>query len=157
MAKVEVRRRIGAPPEAVWTVLADVAGHVSWMEDARAITFTTAGPVGHGTGFDCVTVIGPVRLVDHMEITSWEPGRAIAIRHVKPIAGTGRITLAPTTDGSPATVVTWSEDLTLPWWLGGPAGDVVAARILHRVWGRSLANLEGLVEPRSTEPGPPSR
>jgi uncharacterized protein YndB with AHSA1/START domain len=152
MAKVEVSRRIGASPEEVWAVLADVAGHVSWMEDARAITFTTAGPVGPGTGFDCVTVIGPVRLVDHMEVTEWEPGRAMAIRHVRPVAGTGRITLDPTTDGGPATLVTWSEDLRLPWWLGGPAGDVLAARILHRVWRRSLANLQALVESRPRPP-----
>jgi uncharacterized protein YndB with AHSA1/START domain len=144
VARVEVSRRIEATPEEVWDVLADIAGHVSWMEDARAITFTTPMRTGPGTGFDCDTVIGPIRVRDHMEVTEWEPGRVMAIRHVNPVVGTGRIALEATDDGG--TVVTWAEDLSMPWWLGGPLGDRAAVLILHRVWGRSLANLQRLVE-----------
>ncbi|MGH9118148.1 MAG: SRPBCC family protein [Acidimicrobiales bacterium] len=143
MARVEVSRHIAAPPETVWAVLADLAGHVSWMEDARAITFTTRRRSGVGTEFDCHTVIGPVRLVDHMAVTEWTPPRSMAIRHVKPVTGTGRITLEPRPGGG--TIVSWSERLRLPWWLGGPAGGLVAARVLDRVWSRSLERLERLV------------
>lgn len=143
MTRVHVSHVIDASPAGVWAVLADLAGHVSWMEDARAITFTTDQRTGVGAGFDCHTVVGPVRFLDHMTITEWKPERAIAIRHVTPVSGTGRITLEPV--GRETTLVTWSERIRLPWWLGGPVGGAVAARVLQRLWGRSLRNLERLV------------
>jgi uncharacterized protein YndB with AHSA1/START domain len=148
VSEIRVTRVINVGPDVVWRELADVAGQVAWMEDARAITFTTDQRAGEGTTFDCHTVLGgPIRFTDRMTITEWDPPRALSIRHLKPTTGTGRITLDPVPGGS--TRVTWAETLQLPWRLGGPPVSAVVARILHRLWSRSLENLARLVEPPS--------
>ena len=54
-----------------------------------------------------------------MEITEWEPERAMGVRHDGLVTGTGRFTLEPLDDGR-RTRFTWEEELTFPWWLGGP-------------------------------------
>jgi hypothetical protein len=142
--RVQVEVVIDADVDEVWAQLADIGGHVSWMVDAKAITFVTPRHQGRGTTFDCETVIGPIRLLDRMEVTEWDEGRALAIRHLRPVRGTGYIGLEPA--GRGATRVTWAEDLRLPWWLGGPAGAAAARPILERLWGRSLTNLKRIVE-----------
>lgn len=146
MVKVQVSVRIRASAREVWDVLGDVASHVTWMDDAEAIRFTTPQRTGVGTGFDCDTHIGPFRLVDHMEITEWRPRRAMGVRHTALVTGTGRFTLRRARRG--ATRVTWEERLRFPWWFGGPAGAAVARAVLRRVWRRNLGNLKAVVERR---------
>ena len=51
------------------------------MADAEVIRFLTEQTAGVGTRFECVTKVGPIRLTDEMEITEWEPGRAMGVRH----------------------------------------------------------------------------
>ncbi len=128
----------------MWDVLADVADHVRWMEDAASITFTSDKRSGEGTTFDCVTSVGPVRMTDRMEITEWEPPHAMGVRHVGAVTGTGVFTVAPR--GRHASLFTWTEQLTFPWWLGGPIGAVVSRPILEWIWRRNLVNLRALVE-----------
>jgi len=41
MTRIRVRAATDAPRGAVWTRLADIADHVEWMADARAIRFTS--------------------------------------------------------------------------------------------------------------------
>ena len=136
---------IDAPPARVWEVLEPIERHVDWMVDAIAIRFTSEARRGVGTRFDCDTKFGPVKLVDEMEITEWTPPRVMGVRHVGLVTGTGRFTLEETAGGE--TLVTWSEDLVFPWWLGGRAGAAVGGRlVLARVWRRNLRALKHLVE-----------
>ena len=149
MPGVRVATVIDAPPDRVWQVLADVADHVDWMEDAARITFTSEQRSGEGTTFDCVTRVGPLRLTDRMEITEWEAPHAMGVRHVGAVAGTGVFTVAPR--GHAASLFTWTEELTFPWWLGGRIGALVGRPVLERIWRRNLANLRALVEQRVAE------
>jgi carbon monoxide dehydrogenase subunit G len=142
---------VDAPPARVWDYVRDVATHIEWMDDAVAIRFISAQRQGVGTTFECDTRIGPLRLTDTMVVTSWEPGRAIGIRHHGLIGGTGRLTLRRR--GRRRTKVTWAERLRFPWWLGGPAGALVGGRVLRRVWRRDLANLRGRFSSAAAEPG----
>ena len=123
----------------MWADVRDIASHVQWMEDAVEIRFLGRLRSGVGTSFDCVTRVGPVTLVDRMEVTSWEPGRSIGVRHVGVVSGEGRFTLRRAWGGR--TRFTWEERLRFPWWLGGPVGAVVGAPVLRRVWRRNLRNL----------------
>ena len=145
MSGIRVATVIDARPEVVWFALADVADHVRWMEDAVSITFTSGQRSGEGTTFDCVTRIGPIRLTDRMAITEWEPPHAMGVRHVGAVTGTGVFTVAPR--GRNASLFTWTEQLTFPWWLGGRLGSIVGRPVLERIWKRNLANLRDLVEP----------
>ncbi len=139
MARIRVSVVIPASPRQVWDDVRNISSHVEWMTDALAIRFTSERRSGTGEAFDCDTRVGPFRMTDRMEITDWEEGRMIGIRHVGWVRGTGRFTLRPARHGR--TRFTWQERLQFPWWMGGPAGALVAAPIMRRIWRGNLANL----------------
>ena len=135
MRRIVVRRKLRAPVETVWDALADIASHVEWMADARAIRFTSASTEGVGTTFDCDTKVGPLRLTDKMEVTEWDPERAMAVRHVGLVTGDGRFTLQPARRG---TMLSWEEGLRFPWRI--PAIPAVA--VLRLIWRGNLRRFE---------------
>lgn len=149
MARITVSTTIDASPAAVWAVVEDVGSHVEWMADAEAIRFTSASTSGVGTTFECDTRVGPLRLTDLMEITRWEPGRAMGVRHVGLVTGDGVFTLSPAGRRfrrRTATRFQWSERLVFPWWMGGPVGGVVGGRIMRLIWQANLRRLKAIVE-----------
>lgn len=137
---------IDAPPDVVWAAIEPIERHVEWMSDAEAITFETSQRRGAGTRFRCDTRIGPIHLVDAMEVTGWNPGMAMGVRHTGIVTGTGTFTLTPI-DLERRTRFSWNERLHFPWWLGGPAGAAIAAAtVLPMVWRRNLATLRRIIE-----------
>lgn len=149
MGRVRVATTIDAPPSQVWAEVEQLERHVAWMADAESITFTSRSRRGAGSTFDCVTRVGPIRLVDRMEVTEWRRGRSIGVRHVGVVTGSGRFTLRRARGGR--TRFTWEERLVYPVWLGGRLGGVVGDRIMARVWRANLRRLAALVEPGSGE------
>jgi hypothetical protein len=131
----------------VWARLADIADHVQWMADARAIRFTGEHRSGVGTTFECETRVGPLRTIDVMEVTEWRRGRCLGVRHTGVVSGAGRFVLRRGRRGR--TRITWDERLRFPWWLGGPAVGLVAAPVLRLVWRGNLRRLASLVENRA--------
>ena len=145
MARIRVSTTIDATPAEVWAVVEDIAGHVEWMDDAVAIRFTSASTRGVGTTFDCETKVGPIRLTDRMEVTEWAPRKAMGVRHVGLVTGSGVFTLRRKRGGR--TTFTWTERLRFPWWMGGPAGAAVGSRVvMRRIWRRNLEHLKAIVE-----------
>ena len=139
MARIRVRTTIDAPPAQVWLALSDLASHVTWMQDAVAIRFLTERTYGVGARFECDTKVGPLRLTDVMEVTEWSPGKALGVRHVGVVTGTGRFTMQRARGDR--TRVAWVEDLRFPLWLGGAATAQAAKPVLRRIWRRNLAAL----------------
>ncbi|MFA5884093.1 MAG: SRPBCC family protein [Acidimicrobiia bacterium] len=136
--RIDLCTEIPATPEAVWAAIEDLGTHTEWMADAERITFVTDQRAGVGTQFDCLTVIGPLRTTDRMTVTEWEPGAVMGIEHEGAVTGTGRFTLAPAPRG---TQLCWSEELTFPWWMGGPVGEIAGKPVLAWVWRRNLSRL----------------
>lgn len=152
MSQLSVSIDISATPEQVWAAVEPIEDHVDWMHDAVAIRFQTDQRRGIGTAFLCDTKVGPLSLVDHMEITDWVPGSTMGVRHVGVVTGTGRFTLTPIDLGR-RTRFAWDESLTFPWWLGGPVGALIGGRIVLRaIWKRNLRELKRIVE-RRVAPG----
>ena len=148
MTRIRVTADYAAPPDVVWAVVEHVDTHVDWMADAETIRFLTAQTSGVGTSFECVTRIGPVRLTDRMEITEWEPGRAMGVRHDGVVTGAGRFTIEPLDDGRRSRFA-WEEELRVPWWLGGRVGSAIGGpAVLQRIWQGNLRRLRPLVERR---------
>jgi hypothetical protein len=148
VSRLRVAIDISATPAEVWDVVEPVEDHVEWMHDAVAIRFQTDQRRGVGVAFLCDTKVGPFKLVDEMEITEWEPGVAMGVRHVGMVTGTGRFTLQPIDLGR-RTRFSWEESLKFPWWLGGPLGALVGGRVaLRPIWNRNLTELKRLVERR---------
>lgn len=144
MGHIRVSTVIAAPRRRVWADLQDIASHVHWMADAESIAFTSGRREGVGASFDCITRVGPVRLTDRMTVTEWAPGRAMGIRHVGVVTGTGRFTLRTTARGR--TRFTWEERLSYPWWLGGAVGELVSRPLLRRIWKNNLRRLKRRLE-----------
>jgi uncharacterized protein YndB with AHSA1/START domain len=145
MSRIYVSTVIDATPERVWAVVEPIEHHVDWMADAVAIRFEGDQRRGVGTRFLCDTKVGPLRLTDRMEITEWQPGRAMGVRHTGLVTGTGRFTLDRAVGGG--TLFAWEEDLVFPWWMGGPlAGAVGGNVVLKQVWRRNLRELRRLAE-----------
>lgn len=148
MATIRVSTVIDATPDQVWAVVENVANHVDWMHDAVAIRFTSSTTAGVGTTFDCDTKVGPFRLTDKMEITEWEAGSTMGVRHVGMVTGTGAFTILPV--GDRRSGFQWKESLVFPWWMGGPIGAVVGGQVLKLIWKRNLKELKTIVESESS-------
>jgi carbon monoxide dehydrogenase subunit G len=144
MTGILVSTVIDAPPERVWAVVEQIERHTDWMADADAIRFVGEQRRGVGTTMLVDTKVGPIKLVDHMEVVEWDDGRAIGVRHAGVVSGTGRFTIEPT---GAATRFAWQETLRFPWWLGGRLGEAIGGRIvLKAIWRRNLSSLKRLVE-----------
>ncbi len=135
---------IQAAPEVVWDDLRHIDRHVDWMADAQAIRFLSPTTEGMGTTFECDTKVGPLRLTDRMEVTQWEPGRAMGVKHSGLVVGSGEFVLRPLPGGRCDFV--WTEQLVFPWRLGGPVGAWLAVPLLQAVWRRSLRTFAGRFE-----------
>jgi len=109
------------------------------MRDARSIEFTSELRRGEGTRMEVVTVIGPLRTTDIMEVVAWDEGRSIDVRHEGLVTGTGTLRVEPVGNGSR---VTWDETLMFPWWLGGALTAWLARPVLGAVWKGNLRRLE---------------
>ncbi len=142
---ITVSTVVPASRDRVWADLAQISSHVEWMSDAEAITFGSDQRQGVGTTFSTATKVGPFRLLDRMEVTEWEPGRVMGIRHTGVVTGTGRFTLeAITGPGDPApehTRFTWDESLLFPTWMGGGLGGRAGGPVLKWIWRRNLEQL----------------
>lgn len=146
MAGIIVSIELDATPERVWQVVEPLERHVDWMHDAVAIRFCGEQTRGVGTAFLCDTKVGPIKLVDRMEITEWVPGEVMGVRHTGLVTGTGRFTLQPIDLGR-RTRFTWQERLDFPWWMGGPVGAAISGKlVLRAIWMRNLRGLQRIVE-----------
>jgi uncharacterized protein YndB with AHSA1/START domain len=145
--RIKVSTIIDAPPAVVWDAIEDIATHTEWMADAEAIEFLTHRTRGIDTTFTCSTRVGPLRMRDVLTITEWSPRHAMGIAHEGVVKGSGRFTLRRRRGGQ--TRFTWRERLRFPWWLGGPAGALVAKPILRHVWKANLRRLRVSIEARS--------
>lgn len=142
---IRVAIDIAAPVQKVWDIVEPVERHIDWMADAVAIRFQTEQTRGTGTTFFCDTKVGPIKLVDVMTITAWEPGKVMGVKHTGVVAGSGEFTLDAIDENN--TRFTWTETLTFPWWLGGPLGAFVGGQIVMKaIWRRNLRELKKLVE-----------
>jgi hypothetical protein len=144
MVGVRISMEMPFERELVWNELAALEDHVEWMLDAVAIRVTSEQRRGLGTRFDCDTKFGPLRLTDMMEVTEWEHGERIGVRHSGAVNGTGCFTLRDVP--GPATVVEWQESLVFPWWLGARLGAQLAKPLFATVWRGNLGRLRDRVD-----------
>jgi hypothetical protein len=145
VSRIKVSIDLDAPTDRVWNVLEPIDRHVDWMADAVEIRFDGEQTRGVGTRFLCDTKVGPFTMTDRMEITEWEPGGSMGVRHSGVVTGSGVFTLEPIDLGR-RTRFTWEEDLRFPWYLGGPVVGLIGGQaVLRRIWRRNLRMLERLV------------
>jgi carbon monoxide dehydrogenase subunit G len=115
---------VDAPPEQVWAALVDWVRTDEWM---LATDVRTVGGPAHEVGgvLEARTGVpvpgrGHVGLLDRMEITSWDPPRRVAVRHVgRVVRGSGVFEVRPRGTGA---TLAWTEDVDLPLGVLGRLG-----------------------------------
>lgn len=147
-AHVSISVLIQAEPAQIWDQLSCIEDHVEWMADAERIDFHDDQRRGIGTTFSCRTKIGPFRTTDVMTIDAWDEGRCIGVTHRGAVTGTGRFQLSELDPRR--TRVTWDEDLTFPFWMGGQLGARCATPIFRWIWRRNLDRLKARIEGETT-------
>lgn len=125
--------------QRVWAAIADLGSHTDWMRDAETIRFLSDQRRGAGTRMEVVTVVGPFRTLDVMEVVGWAEGQSIDVVHEGLVTGRGTLSASPQGEG---TLVSWVETLTFPWWLGGEVTAWLARPILAAIWRGNLERLE---------------
>lgn len=131
-----VHHVVPAPIERVWAHLARLEEHVTWMRDAKKITFASERRAGVGTVFTCVTQVGPLRTRDVMTVTHWREGVEIGVAHRGAVRGLGVFVLRAL--GAESTEVTWREALVFPWWFAGRLGEYLTRPLFRWLWRSNL-------------------
>ena len=140
MGTFEIERLVAAPPQQVWDVITDWAGHARW------IPLTTMrldqGPTRVGFSFAGLTGIGRWRFADVMRITDWAPpsetgpGGFRLVKVGRPLAGWAQVSVQPVAGGE-QTRLLWRENIVIrPVLLGrllAPLADRVNKVLFSRV------------------------
>lgn len=129
----------------VWAALADLGSHAQWMKDAQSVVFTGQVTSGVGTVMEVQTRVGPLRTLDVLEVTGWDDGKSIDVAHRGLVTGIGTLSAEPAATG---TKVSWIEELSFPWWLGGPLTALLARPVLKAIWRGNLLRLEETLSSR---------
>ena len=143
MTHLSVLVHLNAPPERLWSSLADIKSHTRWMSDALEIEFIGPQRQGVGTRFVCKTRVGIFTTNDVMEVTEWVENETLGVRHTGLISGSGRFEIIRTLTGS---TFHWKEELRFPLWLGGALTAAAAKPLLIRIWHKNLRRFKALLE-----------
>jgi uncharacterized protein YndB with AHSA1/START domain len=135
---IRVERRLDAPPDGVFEIIADHA-HYDRFDGVRRSELVESGdPAPNGVGAVRRIWLGPLRFDE--EITAFEPPRRVdyLIRDVRPLPFRhegGSIRLAPDGDGTHAV---WTSSFEVPVPLVGSAIDRILSARLERGFGQLL-------------------
>jgi len=103
---------INAPIERVWQALAQWESQGEWMLLTK-VEVTSKVREGVGTSIAAFTGIGKLGLMDHMQVTKWQPPNICDVIHTgRIIKGTGRFEL--TQIDAFTTRFDWSEEILAP-------------------------------------------
>ncbi|WP_017932924.1 SRPBCC family protein [Nocardioides sp. Iso805N] len=99
---ITVRRRVAAPPDQVWAVLADGWLYPLWVVGASSIRDVDAGWPAPGTEIHHSVGAWPALVHDSTNVVEAEPGRSLLLRARLWPAGAAdvRLTLTPDGDGT---------------------------------------------------------
>ncbi|MDF2975749.1 MAG: Polyketide cyclase / dehydrase and lipid transport [Actinomycetospora sp.] len=141
--EISVSVDIDAPVETVWAEVTDWESQGEWMlgTDVRVTEGDGKTP---GTRVAAFTGIGPLGVMDRIELVGWDPPHRATVRHVgRVIRGSGTFTVVErrTEDGRAGSTFTMAEQLDLPLGPLGALGWPLTKPVF--TWGlrRSLAEL----------------
>jgi carbon monoxide dehydrogenase subunit G len=137
--KLHETRHIARPVPEVFRFTADFANIENWDPGVKSSEKIGDGPVGLGTRYDLVTLVGSSEVPMVYEITAFEPDRRVVLVGTGKTFGAVDEIVFESEDGG--TFVDYTADLTFDGWLRFLAP--VMAPFMRRVGRRAL---DGLVD-----------
>lgn len=135
--RVSASRQLPVPAEQAWAALTDWETQGRWMPATRI----SAEGAGVGTRLRAATGLGPLRVVDTMVVTEWEPPRRCVVRHTgRILRGYGIFTVEPVDADSCR--VAWVEEFTVPSIVDRRPLTVVPGRLAQPFFGYALGRFE---------------
>jgi uncharacterized protein YndB with AHSA1/START domain len=107
-----VQRRVAAPPDDVWSVLADGWLFAVWVVGACRVRSVDPGWPDQGEAIHHSVGIWPALINDDTVVLAAEPARELVLRAKAWPAGEAVVRVELTPDGRDATLVTLQEDAT---------------------------------------------
>lgn len=140
---------VEAAQPVVFAAITDWAAQSLWMLGTRVEPVPGASQLGGE--LVATTGSGPLRIVDPMTITRWEPPHRVDVRHTgRVVRGTGVFRVLALPGGRSRFI--WAEELDLPLGLAGRGGFEVVRPVFLAGVRNSLARFARLVE-AGTLPG----
>jgi uncharacterized protein YndB with AHSA1/START domain len=135
------RAHIDAPPERVFSVLADWRSYGYWVIGSQEIRGADDGFPAAGTRFHHTVGVGPLHIKDHSEVVEVDQPHRLTLRaKVRPLM-TAIVDVVLESDGSGGTNVTMREDP------GDPLSAFLFQPLTHLlVRGRNTRSLDRLKE-----------
>lgn len=104
---------VNAPAEAVWRTVTDWVGQGEWILATRVAITSSGDGRSLGATLSAVTGIGPLGVLDTMEVGEWAPPRRCVVRHTgKIVRGDGVFEVVEL--GPERARFLWTELLDLP-------------------------------------------
>ncbi len=116
MGTFTVERVVEAPPQRVWDVITDWAGHARWIPLTRMRL--DQGQTGVGWSFTGLTGVGRFRFADTMVMTRWSPpvgegpGVFRLVKVGRLLAGWAEVSVVPAGNGE-QTCLIWRENIVI--------------------------------------------
>lgn len=134
---------VGVPAEELWRTVTDWPGQSDWMLGTR-VELTSGDGRSVGSTLRAVTGVGPLGVVDTMEITEWteQPGgprRAVVAHTGHVVRGEGVFAVVEL--GPRRSRFLWSELLDLPLGVLGRAGWPLVRPVLRSGVAASLRTM----------------
>jgi carbon monoxide dehydrogenase subunit G len=118
-------RDVAASPQALWDALVDWPRQGQWMP-ATVVRAVAQGGEGVGARVEARTGYWPLRVLDSMTVTEWEPPRRCAVEHTgRVIKGSAWFEVLPL--AADRSLLVWREELVAPFGLP----DAVAGLVLR--------------------------
>jgi len=112
MATIRATIEAPAPPEACFNHVADFTTTEAWDPGIRMARRLDDGPLGLGSRFEVISIIGPLNVPLVYEITTYEPStRVVLTTRGRTHLGVDDVRFEPTADGG--THVTWAAEFRL--------------------------------------------
>ncbi len=135
---------IHADPHTIFNYLSD------WEKQSDWILFTTvekvsAEPNQSGTKLSATTGFGPLKFIDTMVVTDWQPSRQIVVEHTgRVILGKGVFTIQEISKNNCEFI--WEEITPVPLGFVGRIGLFVIKPFMNLLFGSSLKKLKRNIE-----------
>lgn len=141
--------RIGAPPEAIWTVISDLENGPEWSVVTLECELTSHGPPGLGTTYRSVSKFAASKITTEHEIAEWEPPHKMVSRVTK--GAESVLTQICEPDGE-LSVLTMVNEFSLPRGVPTLVGDKLAQQVSNTL-AEELMRIKRVVEERHRAAG----